>query len=41
MKFEKGCYKLSEADIIAEGRIPRIEEPGELQPIGSQRIGHD
>ena len=22
-------------------RIPRIEEPGELQPIESQRVGHE
>ena len=22
-------------------KIPRTEEPGRLQPIGSQRVGHD
>ena len=22
-------------------RIPRTEEPGRLQPMGSQRVGHD
>ena len=26
---------------ILAWRIPRTEEPGELQSIGSQRIGHD
>ena len=26
---------------ILAGRIPRTEEPGGLQPIGSQRVGHD
>ena len=26
---------------ILAGRIPRTEEPGGLQPIGSRRVGHD
>ena len=26
---------------ILAWRIPRIEEPGRLQPIGSQRVEHD
>ena len=26
---------------ILAGRIPWIEEPGGLQSIGSQRVGHD
>ena len=26
---------------ILAGRIPRTEEPGGLQPTGSQRVGHD
>ena len=27
--------------IILAWRIPRTEEPGGLQAIGSQRVGHD
>ena len=26
---------------ILAWRIPRTEEPGRLQPIGSHRVGHD
>ena len=26
---------------IPAWRIPRAEEPGRLQPMGSQRLGHD
>ena len=26
---------------ILAWRIPRIEEPGQLQSMGSQRVGHD
>ena len=26
---------------ILAWRIPRTEEPGELQSMGSQRVGHD
>ena len=26
---------------ILAWRIPRTEEPGELQPMGSQRVGHN
>ena len=26
---------------ILTWRIPWIEEPGRLQPMGSQRVGHD
>ena len=26
---------------ILAWKIPRIEEPGRLQPMGSQRAGHD
>ena len=26
---------------ILAWRIPWTEEPGELQPIGSQKVGHD
>ena len=26
---------------ILAWRIPWIEEPGRLQPMGSQRVGHD
>ena len=26
---------------ILDWRIPRTEEPGALQPTGSQRVGHD
>ena len=27
--------------IILAWRIPWTEEPGGLQPVGSQRVGHD
>ena len=36
--LEKGMETHSS---ILAGRIPRTEEPGGLQPIGSQRVGHD
>ena len=26
---------------ILAGKIPRTEEPGRLQSMGSQRVGHD
>ena len=26
---------------ILAWRIPQTEEPGRLQPVGSQRVGHD
>ena len=36
--LEKG--KATHSSILA-WRIPWIEEPGRLQPMGSQRVGHD
>ena len=27
--------------VLSPGKIPWTEEPGELQPMGSQRVGHD
>ena len=36
--LEKG--KATHSSILA-WRIPRTEEPGRLQSIGSQRVGHD
>ena len=48
---ERGVYSLGWEDPLEEGmathssilawRIPQTEEPGGLQPIGSQRVGHD
>ena len=35
--LEKGMA--TQSSILA-WRIPRMEEPGELQPTGSQRVGH-
>ena len=35
---EKGM--VTHASVLA-WRIPRTEEPGELQPLESQRVGHD
>ena len=32
--------KATHSSILA-WRIPRTEEPGELQSMGSQRVGHD
>ena len=36
--LEKGMAALSS---ILAWRIPWTEEPGELQSVGSQRVGHD
>ena len=36
--LEKGMATHSS---ILAWRIPRIEEPGGLQPMGLQRVGHD
>ena len=33
--------KMATYSSILAWRIPRTEEPGGLQPMGSQRIGHD
>ena len=48
---ERGVYLLGWEDPLEEGmathssilawRIPQTEEPGGLQPIGSQRVRHD
>ena len=48
---ERGVHSQGWEDPLEEGmathcsilawRIPRTEEPGGLQPIGSQRVGHD
>ena len=48
---ETRVQSLSRKDTLEEGmathssvfawRIPRTEDPGELQSIGSQRVGHD
>ena len=35
-----GMIRPGHASILA-GRIPSTEEPGTLQPIGSQRVGHN
>ena len=32
---------ISNHSSILAGRIPRTEEPGELQSMGSQRVRHD
>ena len=49
--FEKWVQFLDQEDPLEEGmathssilawRIPQTEEPGKLQSIGSQRVGHD
>ena len=50
--LETGVQSLGQEDPLEEEitttdssiltwRIPRTEEPGELQSLGSQRVGHD
>ena len=50
--WETGVQSLGQEDPLEEEitttdssiltwRIPRTEEPGELQSLGSQRVGHD
>ena len=49
--IETGVGSLGQEDVLEEGmathssllawRIPRMEEPGGLQFMGSQRVGHD
>ena len=41
--LEKGMamYSMATHSSILAGRIPWTEEPGRLQSMGSQRVGHD
>ena len=39
--YKNNFWKWQSTPVLLPGKIPWTEEPGRLQPMGSQRVGQD